>query len=205
MAQEKVSGREPGIHEEVETFLRKTSRGKVRASEFPSTTYKVRVSRTRFRTQLDALGLTMSEYIRRPIIAGELSSTRMADELRTLASSVERMKRELMSCKERIESLHRMLEERPVVKETSIFDVGDNLQVVHAIPVVIEETGDEVIASFPEIEVYGVGSSEAEALSNLKAEIRDLYFELTELRQDELGRLPLGWRRVLERLIQRVG
>ena len=205
MSQEKVSDRELDISEEVDAILRQISRGKERLP-FPlprvGPTYAFRAL---LKTPIDAMGFTMTELRRQPSIAVELSSVKAAHELRMLASSVEHMKHELISCKEKIENLQRMMEERPVVKETSIFDVGDNLQVVQAIPVVIEETRDEIIASFPEVEVYGVGSSEAEALSNLKAEIRDLYFELTELRQDELGRLPLGWRRVLERLIQRVG
>ena len=202
MAEEKVTDLEPDIHEEVVTFLSKTSRSK-EPPQFPS----LQAGRIYYtfrahpRTPLDALELTMTELSRHASIAEELSSVKAAHELRMLASSVEHMKRELSSCKEKIDSLHRMLEERPIVRHTKIFDLGCGLHVVEAIPVVIEETEDEVIASFPEIEVFGVADTESEALLKLKKNIVDLYYDLINTTQDELGELPLSWLRVLKRIL----
>jgi hypothetical protein len=60
---------------------------------------------------------------------------------------------------------------------------------------------DIVIASFPEIEVFGDGVTEAEALMNLKWAILDLYEELLDSSPDELGDLPKAWLSILRKII----
>jgi len=97
------------------------------------------------------------------------------------------------------------VQERPVKYNTQIRDLGDeNYALVEPLIVSIEEyTGeDTVIASFPEIEVFGEGVTEAEALMNLKMAILDLYEELTDTPQDELGDLPKAWLSVLQKIIK---
>ena len=78
------------------------------------------------------------------------------------------------------------VQERPVKYNTQIRDLGDeNYALVEPLIVTIEEytREDTVIASFPEIEVFGEGVTEAEALMNLKLAILDLYEELTDTPQ----------------------
>jgi len=97
------------------------------------------------------------------------------------------------------------VQERPVKYNTQIRELGDeNYALVDPLIVSIEEyTGeDTVIASFPEIEVFGEGVTEAEALMNLKMAILDLYEELTDTPQDELGDLPKTWLSVLHKTIK---
>lgn len=130
-------------------------------------------------------------------------------EIRTkindLASGLESVKKELNSCRKAIIKVHKELSEKPVVKQAELFDIDETLYVIQPIPIVIEDWGNEVIASFPEIEAFGLGKSEPEAIGELKDSIRELYYDLTETPKDKLGKLPLSWIRILERLIKKVG
>lgn len=83
---------------------------------------------------------------------------------------------------------------------------NENYALVEPLIVSIEEYAgeDTVIASFPEIEVFGEGVTEAEALMNLKLAILDLYEELTHTPQDELGDLPKTWLSVLHKTIKTI-
>lgn len=134
-------------------------------------------------------------------IIEESRSKEIGNKIDKLTSNLESVEQEVTSCKEAINKLCAELDERPLIKETKLFDIDEKLNVIRPIPIVIEEYKDEVIASFPEIEVYAVADNEPEAISNLKTEIRNLYYELIETPKDELGKLPLSWLRIIERLI----
>jgi len=122
-----------------------------------------------------------------------------------LSLEVESVKTELMECKEGINTIIEELREKPLIKQTELFEIDETLEVIKPIPVVIEEYNDEVIAAFPEIEAFGVGSGEAEAIRNLKEEIREIFFELENISEDELGKLPLSWKRVLLKVVKNIG
>ena len=99
------------------------------------------------------------------------------------------------------------VQERPVKYNTQIRDLGDeSYSLIEPLIISVEEyTGeDTVIASFPEIEVFGEGVTEAEALMNLKLAILDLYEELTDTPLDELGDLPKVWLAVLRKTIKQI-
>ena len=130
---------------------------------------------------------------------------KILDQLDALSVDVSWMKSELDRCKRSITKLHEKLETRPIVKQTNITEIGDGFQVKMPIPVTIEEYGDEVIASFPEVEVFGSGTTEAEAISRLKKEIMELYNELLKTPKNELGYLPLAWLRVMDVTIEKNG
>ena len=138
-------------------------------------------------------------------VSEDIPSEDIVRKIDDLASSMESIKHELTSCKEAIDRLCEELDQRPLIKETKLFDIDEKLDVIQPIPIVIEEFRDEVIASVPEVELFAVANNEPEAISNLKTEIRDLYYELIETPKDELGKLPLSWLRVLERLIRKLG
>ena len=97
------------------------------------------------------------------------------------------------------------LKEKPITKQTELFEIDEALEVIRPIPVVIEEYDDEVIATFPEIEAFGAGLCEAEAIINLKNEIRKIFFELEGVSDDKLGKLPLSWKRVLLKVVKKIG
>jgi predicted RNase H-like HicB family nuclease len=97
------------------------------------------------------------------------------------------------------------VQERPVKYNSQIRDLGDEgFTLNETLIVSIEEYSNEdtYIASFPEIEVFGEGSTEAEALMNLKCAILDLYDELIDTSPDELGDLPKAWLLILKKIIK---
>ena len=103
---------------------------------------------------------------------------------------------------------HLLLEaqDRPIKYNVQLRDIGDaDYKLTDPIFITIEEyPGDDaVIASFPEVEVFGEGLTEAEAIQNLKCAMLDLYEELDETLPEELGDLPKAWLRVLRQIIQK--
>ena len=99
------------------------------------------------------------------------------------------------------------VQERPVKYTTQIRDLGDeSYSLLEPLIISVEEytNEDTVIAGFPEIEVFGEGVTEAEALMNLKLAILDLYEELTDTPLDELGDLPKVWLAVLRKTIKQI-
>lgn len=98
------------------------------------------------------------------------------------------------------------VQERPVKYNSQVRDLGDeNYILEEPLIVSIEEYPgeDTVIASFPEIEVFGDGATEAEALMNLKWTILDLYEELVDSSPEELGDLPKAWLLILRKIIKK--
>ncbi len=95
---------------------------------------------------------------------------------------------------------------RPVKYNVQIRDIGDpNYQLTDSLFISIEEYPGEntVIASFPEIEAFGEGETESEAILNLKYAILDMYDELTETPPEKLGDLPKTWLHVLRQIIKK--
>ena len=146
-----------------------------------------------------------NEYARIPFVyvSDELEEVRI--KVDGLSENVEGLKSEVLSCKECINRLSEELSERPIIKETRLFEIGEGIEVMQPIPIVIEETEEEVIASFPEVEVYASGLVEANAINNLKSQIKELFFDLVESKEDELGKLPKAWRRTLEKVVRKIG
>ena len=94
--------------------------------------------------------------------------------------------------------------ERSLKYNSQIRDLGDEIyKLTEPILITIEEyPGDDtVIASFSEIEVFGEGATETEAIFNLKLSVLDLYSELKDIPGDELGTLPRSWLNVLQKII----
>lgn len=88
-----------------------------------------------------------------------------------------------------------------------IRDLGDEQYDLNGpLSIVIEEYLDEkiVIARHPELEVFGEGEDEADAIRYLKEDIIRLYEDLINKKADSLGPLPRGWQRILKKIISRV-
>ncbi len=102
--------------------------------------------------------------------------------------------------------LRTQVRQRPLKWTTQIYDLGeDGYTLTTPIPIIIEEyaSDEPILARFPEAELFGEGATESEAIDNLKSEILDLFDELSEMDSQEMGKLPLSWRRILEQLIAR--
>lgn len=125
-----------------------------------------------------------------------------------LTLEVESVKAGLKECKEGIGRIIDKLDElreKPVTRQTELLEIDDTLEVIRPIPVVIEEYEDEVVAAFPEIEAFGAALCEAEAIMSLKDKIKETFFELEEASNDELGKIPQSWKRVLSKVVKRIG
>jgi len=131
--------------------------------------------------------------------------TRLTYKINELTSIVKSLEKQLVVCNENIDKLSTALKERPIVKQTELYDVGKNMDVLQPIPIVVEESEGEIIARYPEVELFAVGDTESEALLNLKSAIVDLYNDLSETPKDKLGRLPLSWIRILNKVIKPSG
>ena len=99
------------------------------------------------------------------------------------------------------------VQDRPVKYNTQLRDLGDDdYKLAEPVLITIEEYlgEDTIIANFPEVEVFGEGVTEAEAILNLKWAILDLYQELIEISPEQLGDLPKTWLSILQQIIQKV-
>lgn len=89
----------------------------------------------------------------------------------------------------------------PVLKEVKVLNLGDDrIRLTREIPIHLEVSSDEVIASFIDAEVTGFGETESEALDHLKENIVSLYFDLIE-DENNLGPLPKKWLMALKDII----
>lgn len=138
-------------------------------------------------------------------LVGELELSEVKRQVDDLSLKVESVASELKQCKKGISTVLNELRGRPITKQTELFEIDETLELIRPIPVVIEEYVDEVIATFPEIEAVGAGLCESEAIINLKKEIRKIFFELEGVNDNKLGRLPQGWKRVLLKVVKRIG
>lgn len=77
------------------------------------------------------------------------------------------------------------------------FVAAPTVRLQRDIPVVVEETADEVTVTWPEADVTGLGSSRAEAFAAFEVELVELFFDLAGSDDSELGPLPLRWKGML--------
>jgi hypothetical protein len=80
----------------------------------------------------------------------------------------------------------------------TISELGESGLALHApLTITLEDYGEEFIASYPEVEAFGSGPTEADAINSLKDAIAGLYTELVSAPDDQLGKLPRRWKRAL--------
>jgi len=80
----------------------------------------------------------------------------------------------------------------------TISELGESgLALRSPLTVTLEDYGEEIVASYPEVEAFGSGTTEADAINALKDEISGLYTELAATPENKLGKLPRRWKRAL--------
>jgi hypothetical protein len=91
----------------------------------------------------------------------------------------------------------------PARWSTSVLDLGrPGLRQRFPIPVTIEGHEAEYVAAWHEVEAWASGETEADALNELKDQILDLYDDLVNCADGELGKLPRRWKRALLAVIE---
>ena len=92
--------------------------------------------------------------------------------------------------------------EKPKIKKTKIFDVSSDIyKLKRPIDIRLEIFSDEILSIIPELELYGEGVTEADALEDIKAELIDLYEYLNTVPKEKLGSDPKSWKKIIDTLI----
>jgi len=111
--------------------------------------------------------------------------------------------KELQDLIAEVRQLRAELAKRPLVSSTLLSDLGDDrLSVRVPIPVVLEEIDDESLARWPEVGASGIGSTLAEAITQLKMDVLGLFFDLTTRDTESLGQFALDTLRSLKVHVQ---
>lgn len=71
------------------------------------------------------------------------------------------------------------------------------------IPFIYIHSGDEVLASLPELGIYGEGRSETEAYEDLQNEFVDLMGIIDSNSESSLGERPTGWKKTLQFMVKK--
>lgn len=90
------------------------------------------------------------------------------------------------------------------VSQAKVYDLGTvDYELVEPINVIIKIFKDETIALIPDLELYAEGGNEIDSINNLKIELLDLFDDLNDMEDEELGVDPLNWKKTLNRLIKK--
>jgi len=109
----------------------------------------------------------------------------LSADLKQLSEEVRLLKEELLS--------------RPLVSSVLLNDLSDaRLEIAKSISIIVEETDEECLARWPEVNAFGIGSTISEAICNLKENILDLYFDISSREKETLGEIALETLGVME-------
>lgn len=106
--------------------------------------------------------------------------------------------------KSHIERLENQIEELTIqglIKPIAIYDLNENHILNQPIHLVLQESEDHSLVTWPELDLFGEGNCPSDAISTLKTEIVALYDDLVSTPASELGSLPKQWLRTLNRII----
>jgi hypothetical protein len=96
--------------------------------------------------------------------------------------------------------------DEPVSMEAFICDFIDKRYAAKTlIEATVERYKDEVLAIRADLELYGEGSDEISALTDLECELLDLYEYLQSIPRNKLGEKPRAWLKILRSLIKKSG
>ena len=126
--------------------------------------------------------------------------------IKSLEITVAEQHRLLLACLSKLNDVAESLSSPLGVHSTSISSItteSSEIALRYSILAILEEDEDEVGARVPEFSAAGFGSSETEAISELKSELGTLYTELIDTPDELLGALPKAWKQALSNLILR--
>lgn len=90
------------------------------------------------------------------------------------------------------------------ITQTKIYSLGSSdYELVEPIDVTLKTYKDETIALIPDLELYAEGVNEIDSVGNLKVELLDLFDDLNDMEDEELGDVSKSWKKTLNRLIKK--
>lgn len=112
--------------------------------------------------------------------------------------------KKIESLTKKVNEISIKLKNLPLVKNTTLRDLNsEKFLLKENIEIIVEEYPDEIIAQWPEVEVFGHGVTQPEAILDLKNEVIDLYEDISNTKKKELGKLPEMWLRILKKVIKK--
>ena len=101
------------------------------------------------------------------------------------------------------ESLKDLSKSRTQISNTNIYNLPvKEYELISPIDVTLEFHQDEVLAIIPDLEIYGEGNNQIEAINDLKLELIDLFEHLEEEPDEKLGEQAFAWKKTLKSLIK---
>jgi hypothetical protein len=95
------------------------------------------------------------------------------------------------------------LNSRPIIISDRLYSLpSDKYEIIQPVNILLKIFSDEVIAIIPELEIYGEGKTEIDALNDLKLELIDLLEDLEDTPEDHLGKYPLSWKKALNLMVK---
>lgn len=80
---------------------------------------------------------------------------------------------------------------------------SDDYEVMNSIDVTFQYLQNEVLALQTDLELYGEGKNQIEAVNELKLEILDLADDLFDTPDTELGKHPKAWKKAITRMLKK--
>lgn len=109
------------------------------------------------------------------------------------------LREQIETLREQVATLTSALQDRPLVSSSQLFDLGDDrLRVQVPIPIILQETDTEALARWPEVRTSGTGPTLSEAIVDLKADIADLYLDMSGRDPVSLGLIARDILRLLQ-------
>lgn len=98
----------------------------------------------------------------------------------------------------------RRVEEKESIISVEISELHtENYRLKRPIKVILRFVTNGVIAVIPELELHADGLNEIDAINELKAELLDLYDDLSTMPDNKLGKAPRSWKRLLTSIIEK--
>jgi hypothetical protein len=95
------------------------------------------------------------------------------------------------------------LNSRPTIISDRIYSLpSEKYEIIQPINILFKIFNDEILAIIPELEIYGEGKTEMDALNDLKLELIDLLEDLEDTPEDQLGKYPLSWKKALDLMVK---
>lgn len=120
------------------------------------------------------------------------------NELLSLTEEISKLSEKI----EKIETSINNYDSHTIIKSTISTLPSEEYSLLQPIDIILKIYEDEVIALIPELEIYGEGETEMEAVKDLKLEILDLYDDMNEMDDDELGEDPKMWKKAINKLVE---
>lgn len=192
-----------------------SGRDELALAEMPSSTELSEQARMLFRWVLEEgtaiegthfSGTRFTDWFEQLPEIRETASTRMLPSLQVGLQEFVQLSSDVKALLREVRDLRAELANRPLAFSVRLGTLNDKRVLVrNPVSVIVEETDEECLARWPEVNAYGLGATLSESILDLKRNIVDLYLDLTGRDPDTLGGLALETLSTLQSYLDRGG